>query len=72
MASLQERHKWHQTSKELKQDLVLVTTESVHRNQWPLGVVSEVFRSRNGSVREMSARTSRGILTYDVTMVSIV
>lgn len=48
---LQKRAKWHSGGQEVnKGDVVLMKEEDTHRNQWPLGVVDEVFYSKDSKV----------------------
>ena len=67
MAALQERHKWQRLNRNLQLgDLVLVTTENTHRNQWPLGIVVDILPSEDGLTREVMVRTAHGELRRDV------
>ncbi|VDP91800.1 unnamed protein product [Echinostoma caproni] len=67
LASLQERHKWQGEGRDLKVgDLVLVTTEGVQINCWPLGVVNEVLPTKDGLIREVLVRKAHGTLRRDV------
>ena len=60
MQSLQPRQKWTETRRHLcVGDIVLVRDESQHRNDWPLGRVSEALRSDNGRVRTVKVNVVR-------------
>lgn len=54
LSALQKRTKWHSGGEEInKGDVVLIKEEDAHRNQWPLGVVDEVFYSKDSKVRKV-------------------
>ena len=60
LQSLQPRQKWTETRRDLcVGDIVLVRDESQHRNDWPLGRVSEVLRSDDGRVRKVKVNVVR-------------
>ena len=60
LQSLQPRQKWAETRRDLYVgDIVLVRDESQHRNDWPLGRVSEVLRSNDGRVRKVKVNVVR-------------
>lgn len=57
---LQKRTKWHSGGQEVnKGDVVLMKEEDTHRNQWPLGVVDEVFYSKDSKVRKVKVTIVR-------------
>ena len=57
LSSIQLRSKWHKTRRNLKVgDIVLVSTEEVGRNRWPLGRVVESIASDDGLVRKVRVR----------------
>ena len=61
LKNLQPRQKWTETQPDLcLGDIVLVRDESQHRNDWPLGRVSEVLRSDHGRVRKVKVNVVRG------------
>ena len=43
--------------------LVLIKDNNLPRLKWPLGVVSEVFRGRDGLIRAVKVKTAVGLLT---------
>lgn len=57
---LQKRAKWHSGGQVInKGDVVLMKEEDTHRNQWPLGVVDEVFYSKDSKVRKVKVTIVR-------------
>lgn len=67
VSQLQERQKWMVETKNLVPgDMVLVVDEGVHRSQWPLGRVTEVFAGEDGLVRQVLVKTTRGTLRRDI------
>ncbi|XP_028416927.1 uncharacterized protein LOC114541139 [Dendronephthya gigantea] len=51
---LQERQKWLTEKRNLQpQDLVLLLDERLSREQWPLGIVEEVYPDKNGRSHEI-------------------
>ena len=57
---LQSRKKWLKETPNLKQgDVVLMRDDSVCRNQWPLGIVSEIFPSSDAKVRSVKVKVIR-------------
>ena len=54
---LQSRRKWQNPQGNLKPgDVVLMHVSSEHRNNWPLGIVEEVFPSSDDLVRKATVR----------------
>ncbi|KRX37669.1 hypothetical protein T05_11776, partial [Trichinella murrelli] len=43
--------------------LVLVTEDTVPRNRWKLGVITELLPGSDSIVRSVRLRTARGVLT---------
>ena len=63
LREMQHRRKWNDVKDDLKVgDLVLMMDEQLPRGQWPLGLVLEVKRHRDGHVR--SARLKARGSTY--------
>jgi hypothetical protein len=61
---LQERQKWLVPQRNLSiGDLVLMYIENSPRNQWPLGIVLEVNKGKDGLIRSVRVKTQVGI--YD-------
>ena len=59
LKSLQIRKKWQYPKRNIKVgDVVLVDNQSP-RNQWPLGIISEVFPNKDGLVRSASITMPR-------------
>ena len=64
---LQERQKWLHKRQNFKQgDLVLLIDNNTPRGIWPKGIISEVFPSSDGCVRQVLIRTASGILRRDI------
>jgi len=60
LQSLQVRNKWKHPTRNLAEgDVVLLKDES-HRNNWPMGVVSEAVQSEDGLVRKANITVIRG------------
>ena len=58
--SLQERQKWQQKTQNLKvNDVVLVKEAETHRNEWPLGKITQVMPSADGLVRKVNVKISQ-------------
>ena len=53
MQTLQIRSKWNSSKRNLNAgDIVLVKEDGAHRNDWPLGLISEAIKSEDGAVRK--------------------
>ena len=58
--SLQTRRKWQLPGETFKErDVVLVKNDECHRNQWPLGVIDEVYPSKDSVVRKVKVSVFR-------------
>ena len=61
LPALQERQKWVNPKPNLQVgDLVLILHENSPRNQWPLGLVIEVFPGADDLVRTVRVKTQAG------------
>ena len=49
--------------------VVLIREENIPRLKWPLGVVTELFPGKDGTVRSVLLRTARGSLTRPIQLV---
>jgi len=59
LPNLQVRQKWHNSRKNIAvNDLVLVCDETSTRGHWPLGLVVEVSKGRDGLVRSCRVRVN--------------
>ena len=59
LQTLQNRRKWQADVPNLKHgDVVLLKDCSVHRNNWPMGVITRVFPSEDGRVRKAEVRVA--------------
>lgn len=64
LPALNQRQKWTQTKRNLQVgDLVMVLHDNVPRNNWPLGLVTQVYPGDDGLVRSVEVKTQSG--TYD-------
>lgn len=60
LSVLRRRARWHSGGQDVnKGDVVLMKEEDTHRNQWPLGVVDEVFYSKDSKVRKVKVTIVR-------------
>lgn len=58
--TLQPRKKWHQSQQNLSvSDIVLLKDVETHRNNWPLGRVTETFPGKDNLVRKVEIRISK-------------
>ena len=63
MLTLQERQKWHITSRNLQVgDVVLMMEENSPRCHWPVGRVDAVKMGRDGLLRSVTVR--RGNISF--------
>ena len=54
MQSLQTRQKWLTEGMQFKEgDVVLMSDDSLPRNQWPIAIVKETSKSSDGLVRKV-------------------
>ena len=64
---LHNRQKWHGPCRNLKNgDLVIVMSRNSNPGDWPLGLVIDVVVSNDGSVREVTVKTSKWILRRNI------
>ncbi|KAK3103582.1 hypothetical protein FSP39_020334 [Pinctada imbricata] len=55
LQELQTRRKWQVDRSNLKVgDVVLMKDQSVHRNEWPMGIIRETFPSEDGKVLKIA------------------
>lgn len=60
LPTLQTRRKWKTTQPDIqKGDLVLMRDTQAARNEWPMALVSDVFKSPDGKVRKVQIRVSK-------------
>ena len=58
--TLQARRKWeHKTPNIVNGDIVLLKDKTVHRNDWPVGIVTNAISSKDGLIRKAEVRTSK-------------
>ncbi|KAK3107001.1 hypothetical protein FSP39_004706 [Pinctada imbricata] len=57
---LQSRRKWKDSKENVKTgDVVLLRDKDAHRNEWPLGVIHNVFPDADAKVRKVEIRVSK-------------
>lgn len=60
LSTLQPRKKWTSEHRSLKPgDVVLLRDNAVKHNVWPMGIVSEVYPSKDGLVRKVQVRVTK-------------
>lgn len=60
LPTLQTRRKWKSTQPDIqKGDLVLMRDAQVARNEWPMALVSDVFKSPDEKVRKIQIKVSK-------------
>ena len=52
----QKRHKWMHKSRNVCVGDVVLLSENASRNSWPMGIISEVMKSKDGLVRRVKIR----------------
>ncbi|XP_056012598.1 uncharacterized protein LOC130052217 [Ostrea edulis] len=58
--TLQTRKKWHQTQRNVRVgDVILMREKDMHRNEWPLGIVTKVFPGQDDLVRKVEVKVNR-------------
>ena len=56
-ASLLERPKWHHARRDMRVgDVVIIQDTSLRRNQWKLGLTTEVFHGSDNKVRRVKIK----------------
>ncbi|XP_062592960.1 uncharacterized protein LOC134254474 [Saccostrea cucullata] len=60
LPTLQHRRKWQQDSENLKEDdVVLLRDKTLHRNDWPLGIIVKTYASDDSKIRKVEVRTGK-------------
>ncbi|XP_061891197.1 uncharacterized protein LOC133641474 isoform X1 [Entelurus aequoreus] len=60
LSTLQPRRKWHSPHPNLLPgSVVLLKDDQLKRNHWPLGLITQVFPSKDGRVRKVEIKVSR-------------
>ena len=68
LQSLQKRRKWQIDVPNIKTgDVVLMKQADLHRDQWPLAIVTNAIKSEDGHVRKVEIRTIRNGVPKDFT-----
>ena len=72
LPALQERQKWLHPNRNLQSgDLVLMCHENTPRNQWPLGLVIQVYPGKDGLVRTVQVKTKSGVYVRPVVKICL-
>ena len=70
--TLSLRQQWLNKERNFKEgDVVLLTSESLKRDKWPIGVISGVTMDDDGCVRTINVRTKTGECLRDVGYLSL-
>lgn len=65
MHTFQARQKWLHNNRQFKKgDVVFMRDEFLHRNQWPLPVVTETFESTDSYIRKVEMYCGRNVVSY--------
>ncbi|XP_069105120.1 uncharacterized protein [Argopecten irradians] len=60
LCSLQQRRKWIDSTPNLQEnDVVLLRKKDLHRNSWPMGIIVDAIKSKDGIVRNVQVRVCR-------------
>lgn len=60
LQTLQSRQKWVNSCRNIQTgDVVLLKDSSVHRNQWPMGLITETFKGEDDLVRQVQVKVIR-------------
>ncbi|XP_053375012.1 uncharacterized protein LOC128547190 [Mercenaria mercenaria] len=60
LQKLQQRKKWTVVQRELRVgDVVLLIEDDCQRNNWPMGVITELYPSQDGHVRKVMVKVNR-------------
>ncbi|XP_032426233.1 uncharacterized protein LOC116724575 [Xiphophorus hellerii] len=60
LSTLQPRRKWHDTQTNLETgSIVLLRDQQLKRNEWPLGIITQVLPSQDNKVRKAEVKVSR-------------
>nr|XP_049612640.1 uncharacterized protein LOC125990052 isoform X1 [Syngnathus scovelli] len=60
LASLQQRQKWQAPTPDIQPgSIVLLKGNQLLRNEWPLGLITQVFPSNDGMVRKVEVKVSK-------------
>lgn len=57
LSSLQQRKKWQKDERNLTEgDIVLLRDNTLHRNDWPMGIIEKTQHSDDSRVRTIEVR----------------
>ncbi|MBM6549260.1 hypothetical protein [Streptococcus dysgalactiae] len=72
LPTLQMRQKWLLKERSFRVgDVVLLAEDYLHRNEWPIGVVKEVYTDPDGLVRTVKVKTHNNELERDIRKVCL-
>nr|CAI5825630.1 unnamed protein product [Callosobruchus analis] len=72
LSGLQVRTKWYKSAPKLEKGMVvLLREENSPPLHWPLGVIQEVFPGKDGCIRNVAVKTSKGIFSRPAVKVDI-
>ena len=64
LSTLQSRRKWTMDRPDVKEgDVVIIKDAQAHRNDWPIGLVTRTFPSKDKKTRKVEIRSSRDGVT---------
>jgi hypothetical protein len=68
LPTLQQKNKWQTKRQDIKiDDIVIIADDNIPREQWPLGRVIDVVKSRDGHVRSCVVKTSQSQVVRPIT-----
>lgn len=71
LPTLVPRHKWNKEIQPPKVGKVVIIVDSnLRRNEWPKGIVENTYPGKDGRVRVVDVRTSKGVFTRPATKIA--
>ena len=72
LTGLNVRSKWLKVRENVKVgDLVLVNDPKLHRSEWPLARINQIFPGRDGLVRSVGLKTAKSEITRPITKICL-
>lgn len=71
LPTLNQRTKWHAETEPLVEGDVVYVTDENQRKSWIRGIVMQVFKGKDGRIRQALVRTTRGLLKRPVTKLAV-
>lgn len=60
LPTLQKRRKWEKEKCNLKEgDIILLKSDQLQRNDWPMGIILKTLPSEDGRVRKVQIKTTK-------------